>query len=71
MLLGVDHAPHIYILMILFLIFYYINVRENRKGNQEWTIMRNGQYWANKTKTTNTTHLKLKSKHTINVFIMR
>jgi len=26
-----------------------IKVRENRKGNQEWTIERNWQYWVHKT----------------------
>ena len=25
-----------------------INVRENRRGNQEWTIQRNRQHWAYK-----------------------
>jgi hypothetical protein len=24
-------------------------VRENRRGNQEWTIQRNWQHWVNKT----------------------
>jgi len=26
-----------------------INVRENRKGNQEWTIQRNWHHWVHKT----------------------
>jgi len=26
-----------------------INVRENRRGSQEWTIQRNWQHWAHKT----------------------
>ena len=26
-----------------------INVRENRRGNQEWTIQRNRQLWVHKT----------------------
>ena len=26
-----------------------INVRENRRGNQEWTIQRNQQHWGHKT----------------------
>ena len=26
-----------------------INVRENRRGNQEWTIQRHWQHWINKT----------------------
>ena len=26
-----------------------INVRENRRGNQEWTIQRNWQHWVHKT----------------------
>ena len=26
-----------------------INVRENRRGNQEWTIQRNYQHWVHKT----------------------
>jgi len=25
------------------------NVRENRRGNQEWTIQRNWQHWVHKT----------------------
>jgi len=28
---------------------YYINVRENRRSNQEWTIQRHWQHWAYKT----------------------
>jgi hypothetical protein len=27
-----------------------INVRENRRGNQEWTLQRNRQHWVHKTK---------------------
>ena len=27
-----------------------INVRENRRGNQEWTIQRNWKHWVHKTK---------------------
>ena len=26
-----------------------INVRENQRDNQEWTIQRNWQYWVHKT----------------------
>ena len=26
-----------------------INVRKNRRGNQEWTMQRYKQYWAHKT----------------------
>jgi hypothetical protein len=26
-----------------------INVRENQRGNKEWTIQRNWQYWVHKT----------------------
>jgi len=26
----------------------YINVRENRRGNQEWTIQRHWQHWVHK-----------------------
>ena len=26
-----------------------INVRENRRGNQEWTIQRTWQHWVHKT----------------------
>ena len=25
-----------------------INIRENRRGNQEWTIQRNWQHWVHK-----------------------
>jgi len=28
---------------------YIINVKENRRGNQEWTIQRNWQHWVYKT----------------------
>ena len=28
---------------------YQINVRENRRGNQQWTILRNWQHWVQKT----------------------
>ena len=28
---------------------YRINVRENRRGNQEWTTQRKWQYWEQKT----------------------
>jgi hypothetical protein len=28
---------------------YRTNVRENQKGNQEWTIHRNWQHWVHKT----------------------
>ena len=31
-----------------------IDVRKNRSGNQEWTIQRNWQHWAHKTKTNKT-----------------
>jgi len=27
----------------------YINVKENRRGNQEWKIQRNWQHWVHKT----------------------
>ena len=30
----------------------YINVNENRRGNQEWTIHRNWQQWAHMTQDT-------------------
>jgi hypothetical protein len=30
------------------LIIYIINVRENRRGNQKWTIQRHWQHWAYK-----------------------
>jgi len=38
-----------------------INVRENGRGNQEWTIQRHWQHWVNKIKNedkqnTNTQH---------------
>jgi len=26
-----------------------MNVRENRRGNQEWTIQRNWKHWVHKT----------------------
>ena len=38
-----------------------MNVRENRSGNEEWTIQKQGNYWEHKTqqrqtKQTDTTH---------------
>ena len=27
---------------------YLINVRENQRGNHEWTIQRNGQHWVHR-----------------------
>jgi hypothetical protein len=32
-----------------FYLSYDINVRENQRDNQEWTIQRNWQHWINKT----------------------
>jgi hypothetical protein len=29
--------------------YVYINVRENRRNNQEWTIQRNWHHWAHNT----------------------
>jgi hypothetical protein len=47
----------------------WINDRENRRGNQEWAIQRNWQYWVHNTqeedtKTKNTQHRKLKRRAT-------
>ena len=30
-----------------------LNVRQNRRGNQEWTIQRNRQHWAQDTEQIN------------------
>ena len=41
----------------------YINVRENLRGNQEWTIQRHWQHWVHKTQNedkTKTQTIKLK-----------
>ena len=35
-------------------IFLNTNVRENRRGNQEFTIHRHGQHWAQNTQNKNT-----------------
>ena len=35
-----------------------INVRENRRGNQEWTVQRNWQHWVHKTHKTKTNKYK-------------
>ena len=43
------------------LIKCFINVRENRTGNQEWTIQTNWQHWAHKTQ--NEDNKKNKKKH--------
>jgi hypothetical protein len=39
-----------------------LNVRENRRGNQEWTIQRNRQHWTQDTEEgqINKKHSKLK-----------
>ena len=34
-----------------------INVREYRRDNQKWTIQKNGQHWAHKTKKNTTQHV--------------
>ena len=48
---------------------YKINVRENRRSNQEWTIHSHWQHWTHKTQdedkqNTNTYHRKLKGSAT-------
>jgi hypothetical protein len=40
-----------------------INVRENRKDNQEWTIQRNWQHWEHKTKTNKRKHNTIYVRH--------
>jgi len=35
----------------------HINLRENRRGNQEWTIQKNWQHWVHKTIQRNWQHL--------------
>ena len=35
---------------------YQINVRENRRGNHEWTIKRNWQHWEHKTQNDDKQH---------------
>jgi hypothetical protein len=35
-----------------------INVRENRRGNQEWTVQRNWQHWVHKTQRRRQTNIK-------------
>jgi len=47
----------------------YINVKENRRGNQEWKIQRNWQHWVHKTQnddkqTKNTTQHNMRYKYT-------
>jgi len=37
-----------------------INIRENRRGNQEWTIGRNWLHWVHKTQDEKTQHRNLK-----------
>ena len=37
-----------------------INVRENRRGNQEWTIQRHRQHWVHKTQDKHNTTQKTK-----------
>ena len=39
-----------------------INMRENQRGNQEWTIQRNWQHWVHKTKTNKTNKRQRKPK---------
>ena len=42
--------------------FIYINAREYRRGNQKWTIQRNCQHMAHKTKTNKKTNKQNKTK---------
>jgi hypothetical protein len=45
------HCKYQYITyMVRYCNFIYINARETRRGNQEWTIQRHLQHWAHKTK---------------------
>ena len=46
---GVHKAAHSF--------YSKINVREYRRNNQEWTIQRNWQHWAHKTKAHKTKHI--------------
>jgi hypothetical protein len=39
-----------------------IKVRENRRGNKEWTIQRNWQHWAHKTQYENEQNTTQKTK---------
>ena len=45
----------------------YINVRENRRGNYEWTIQRHWQHWAQNTEWSQTTQ----SSHNTDIEKMR
>ena len=38
--------------------YVHINVRENRRDNQTWTIQRNRQYWVHKTQVEDKQNLK-------------
>ena len=41
-----------------------INVRENRRDNQEWTIQRNRQHWVHKTQDEDEKKSQTKTTHT-------
>ena len=47
----------------LVLIWQYVNVRENRRGNQEWTIQRNWQHWVHKTQEVDNQTKNNKTQH--------
>ena len=58
-----SHCIIVYVLLFtasdyLFSIFKLLlslnQIRENRRGNQEWTIQKNWQHWVHKTKTNKT-----------------
>ena len=45
----ITKMSHDGILIIVYLCSWKINVKENRNGNQEWTMQRNRQHWVHKT----------------------
>jgi hypothetical protein len=47
----------------IFITAYYINVRENRRGNKEWAIQRSGQHWAHKMQEEDIQNIKTQQQH--------
>ena len=48
------------------IVYLYINLTENRRANQEWTIQRHWQYWIHKTRNKDKKRKKEKTHNTEN-----
>ena len=54
-----------------FSLFHELNIRENRRGNQEWTIQRHWQYWVHKTRDEDKRNTKTQSFFTESSFVSK